>query len=120
MPAWLNDKDLENLSAIDEEALGFKFGTTFFKHVIDKIDGSLKDWLIANTRNKGGKRVNTERTYLLIQLTRFWTETMQARPTASGRFLKFCIDSFHFLEIDPSAIRDAIDRLLRASIKRLR
>ena len=117
LPVWLKDKDVDNLSLIDEEALAFKCGTTFFKHIIDKIDDSLKDWLIANTRNKGVKRINTERIYLLTQLARFSVETMKTRPSASGRFQKICIDTFQFLGLDPTAIRDAIDRLLRTKQK---
>jgi hypothetical protein len=117
LPVWLKDKDVENLSLIDEEALAFKCGTTFFKHIIVKIDESLKSWLLENNSNRGGKRVNAERIYLLKELTRFSVQTMKAKPTASGRFKSLCMDSFQFLGLDHTAMKDAIDRLLRTKEK---
>jgi hypothetical protein len=106
--------EIESRFDYERKTLGLKEGPRLLAYLIHRINQPIKIWIELDKLNRGGRRSNMVRDYVLIRLAQACPRILRSRPTATanGPFVRMCIGVFNACGLDDQGIEKAIERIL--------
>jgi hypothetical protein len=101
------------------EALGLKHGNLVLKRFIDRMHTPLAEWIELNRENKGGRKSNAERGFLIYRLAEAAPEIVNKDATISstGKFVDLCTAVLVACGLPETGIAKAVPGVVRKLLR---
>ena len=94
--------------------MGLKHGAEILPAIFQRLHAPLKTWVAMDKLNKGGRKADLARSYLVTRLAEAAPDILgrKASSSQSGPFVRLCAAVLPACNIDPDGVEKLIPRII--------
>jgi hypothetical protein len=110
-------EQIESLTQPAREALAIQYGAELVPAIIARLHAPLKTWVDLNRLNRGGRKTNLARLYLVTCLTQSAPKIIgrKAGQSQTGPFVRLCEAVLSACGIAPDGVEKLIPRIVKST-----
>lgn len=112
--------EVETITLQYREMMGLKHGAELVPAIIARLHAPLKTWVELNRLNRGGRKTNLARLYLVTCLAKSAPEIIgrKAGQSQTGPFVRLCEAVLSACGIDAKGVEKVIERMIQPTPKK--